>query len=65
MSISGLKRRGGLGQLTIATPAHLPGPSPVSVEIVAGPDKLLTRLTLDLIRPIPIAGFRVDVENAA
>jgi hypothetical protein len=33
-----------------------------SVEIVAGPDKLLTRLTLDLIRPIPIAGFRVDVE---
>lgn len=33
-----------------------------SVEIVAGRDKLLTRLTLDLIRPIPIAGFRVDVE---
>ncbi len=33
-----------------------------SVEIVAGPDKLLTRLTLDLIRPIPIAGFRVDAE---
>ncbi len=33
-----------------------------SVEIVAGAGKLLTRLTLDLIRPIPIAGFRVDVE---
>ena len=29
---------------------------------MAGRDKLLTRLTLDLIRPIPIAGFRVDVE---
>lgn len=37
-----------------------------SVEIVAGANeeggKLLTRLTLDLIRPIPMAGFRVDVE---
>lgn len=33
-----------------------------SVEIVAGAGKLLTRLTLDLIRPIPMAGFRVDVE---
>lgn len=33
-----------------------------SVEIVAGASKLLTRLTLDLIRPIPIAGFRIDVE---
>lgn len=37
-----------------------------SVEIVAGSNreggKLLTRLTLDLIRPIPMAGFRVDVE---
>ena len=33
-----------------------------SVEIVAGDGKLLTRLTLDLIRPIPMAGFRVDVE---
>lgn len=33
-----------------------------SIEIVAGHEKLLTRLTLDLIRPIPMAGFRVDVE---
>ncbi len=33
-----------------------------SVEIVAGASKQLTRLTLDLIRPIPMAGFRVDVE---
>ncbi len=33
-----------------------------SVEIVAGAGKLLTRLTLDLIRPIPMVGFRVDVE---
>lgn len=33
-----------------------------SVEIFAGAEKLLTRLTMDLIRPIPLAGFRVDVE---
>lgn len=33
-----------------------------SVEIVAGAGKLLTRLTLDLLRPIPIEGFRVVVE---
>ena len=33
-----------------------------SIEIVAGPEKLLTRLTMDLIRPIPMAGFRVEAE---
>lgn len=33
-----------------------------SIEMEAGAEKLLTRLTLDLIRPIPMAGFRVSVE---
>jgi len=33
-----------------------------SVECAFGPDRSLTRLTVDLIRPVPVAGFTVDVE---
>ncbi len=33
-----------------------------AIETAFGPGKDLTRLTLDLIRPIPVAGFTVDVE---
>jgi hypothetical protein len=33
-----------------------------SVEQAFGPDRALTRLTIDLIRPVPVAGFTVDVD---
>lgn len=33
-----------------------------SIEQSFGPDKALTRLTIDLIRPVPVAGFSVAVQ---
>ena len=34
-----------------------------AAEVEVGPDKMLTRLTVDLLRPVPMAGFRVGAET--
>lgn len=34
-----------------------------AAEIEVGPDKMLTRLTVDLLRPLPVAGLRVAAET--
>lgn len=33
-----------------------------AAEAEAGPDKMLTRLTLDVVRPVPMTGLRISVE---
>ncbi|AVO38986.1 thioesterase family protein [Pukyongiella litopenaei] len=33
-----------------------------AAEAAIGPDKMLTRLTLDILRPLPLAGLRVEAE---
>ena len=34
-----------------------------AAEAEVGPEKMLTRLTVDLIRPLPLAGLRVAAET--